>query len=87
MSYRKQKGHMWGCRVVWRSESNNPRWHEEWMWDAVPMPEDNKQFYFPLIFTETRKDIMPLVKYMRSKYDVKSATPIKVPIPQRPMLP
>lgn len=82
MSYRKQKGNMWGCWVVWKDRDVG-RWHEQWMWDTSAIDKDGKH-YFPLVFTETRREIRPLAKYMRAKYWVKSAKAAKVPMPEGP---
>lgn len=76
---------MWGCRVVWKQhdENDEPKWHEEWMWDTTANDKENKA-YFPIIFTETRREIEPLVAYMRQLYNVKSAKAVKVSIPEIP---
>ena len=85
MSYRKQHGHMWGCRVVWRVRKppSDPKWHEEWMWIMEARTKDGEAYY-PIVFAETRSAIMPLVKEMREQYNVKSAKAVKVPIPELP---
>ena len=81
MSHKIQKGHMWGCWIVWEiMEYDDRKWHEEWLWDIVELDKDN--YYFPLVFTETRREIMSLIKEMREMYNVKSAKAIKVPIPR-----
>lgn len=81
MSYRKQRGSMWGCRVVWHNQDkeDEPKWHEEWMWDTLINADGTMSF--PLVFTETQKEIMPLVRYMRKQGYVKSATSARVRIP------
>ncbi|KKN25546.1 hypothetical protein LCGC14_0883840, partial [marine sediment metagenome] len=33
MSHKKQRGHMWGCWVVWNGDGKE--WDEQWMWDTT----------------------------------------------------
>ncbi len=83
MSYRKQSGYMWGCRVVWGfDECDNAGWHEEWMFDTTARDEETGECYYPMVFTETREEIMRLVRDMRKQNCVKSAVSVKVPIPK-----
>ncbi len=72
------KKYMWGCWVTWKSRSE-----AEWMWDSDGKTYEDK-YYFPFVFTERRKEIMPLVRSMRQLPWVKSAKSVKVPIPEGP---
>ena len=79
MSNRKQQNHMWGCWVVWKGPTSKL---SGWMWEAIDGRANNP--YYPTVFTVTREAIMPLVRYMRRQNHIKSATAIKVPIPELP---
>ncbi|KKL67389.1 hypothetical protein LCGC14_2135520, partial [marine sediment metagenome] len=75
-------GHMWGCWVVWNGDGKE--WDEQWMWDTTAKDRKRGFRYKPVVFTETREEIMPLVRYVRAEYTVKSAKAVKVPIPEPP---
>lgn len=77
MSNRK---HMWGCWIVWNGKA---RGGPEWMWDSVESHR-TEIVYYPAVFTDTRREIMPLVNYMRGQKYVTSAKPVKVPMPEGP---
>ncbi|KKL14789.1 hypothetical protein LCGC14_2512170 [marine sediment metagenome] len=72
------KKYMWGCWVVWKDSTGS-----EWIWDSASTNREGN-FYSPLVFTERRKKIMPLVRHTRMLPWVKSAKSVKVPIPEGP---
>ena len=73
------KKYMWGCWVTWKNYWGEP----EWMWDSNGRYK-NKERYFPLVFTDRQKEIMPLVRHMRQVRCVKSAKAVRVPMPEGP---
>ena len=79
MSHKKQRGHMWGCWVVWSGGKD-----EGWMWDSSAKDAEENLRYCPMVFTERRRGIMPLVRDARRLGTIKSAKAVKVPIPEPP---
>ena len=70
----KRQEYMWGAWVVWNVGE------PDWAWDVT----DNTICGVCLFFTDTKDEIMPLVKSWRMLCFVKSCTPVKVPIPEGP---
>ena len=81
MSHKKQRGHMWGCWVVWTEDiaiRGMPQ--EQW----VSGVSTHGYSLSCLRFTKTRKEVELLVSHMRGLSHVKSAKAVKVPIPEPP---
>ena len=77
-SHKKPRSHMWGCLVTMLNGGE-----QHWMMDGGAQDLEGN-FYCPIIFTETRREIMPQVRHARLRLSYKSVKAVKVPIPELP---